>query len=86
MPQKERLDMMFPNEKIVESVRAEYPEGTRVKLVKMDDVQAPAPGTTGTVKFVDDTATVHIAWDTGSSLGAVYGEDIIVPIRGNGQN
>ena len=72
--------MIFPNEKIVESVRAEYPEGTRVRLVEMNDVQAPAPGTAGTVKFVDDTATVHITWDTGSSLGAVYGEDVIEKI------
>lgn len=26
---------------------------------------------------VDDMATIHINWDTGSSLGAAYGEDKI---------
>ena len=26
---------------------------------------------------VDDMATIHIAWDNGSILGAVYGVDII---------
>ena len=35
------------------------------------------PGLKGTVKAVDDMATIHIAWDNGSSLGAVYGVDII---------
>lgn len=27
---------MFPNIKIVEAIRKEYPAGTRVRLVKMD--------------------------------------------------
>lgn len=32
----------------------------------------------GTVKFVDDAGTVHVAWDKGSSLGAcVLDGDII---------
>ena len=29
--------MMFPKQEIVEKIRKEYPKGTRVKLVKMDD-------------------------------------------------
>ena len=33
--------MNFPNRETVESVRREYPAGTRVELVWMDDVQAP---------------------------------------------
>ena len=33
------------------------------------------PGDIGTVDFVDDTGTVFITWDSGSHLGAVYGED-----------
>lgn len=35
---------MFPNIKIVEAIRKEYPAGTRVRLVKMDDIQAPPLG------------------------------------------
>lgn len=31
---------MFPKQEIVEN-KKEYPKGTRVKLVKMDDFQAP---------------------------------------------
>lgn len=61
----------------VEALRREYPAGMRVELIEMDDPQAPPPGTEGTVMFIDDMATVHIRWDTGSSLGAVYGIDRI---------
>lgn len=49
--------MNFPNREIVERVRREYPAGTRVELVRMDDVQAPPIGTRGTVEGVDDTAS-----------------------------
>ena len=41
----------------------------------MDDVQAPPIGTKGTVKGVDDTASIMVAWDNGSGLNVVYGED-----------
>ena len=69
--------MRFPSREIVERVRREYPVGTRVELVRMDDVQAPSIGTKGTVTGVDDTASGMVAWDNGSGLNVVYGEDII---------
>lgn len=68
--------MRFPSRDIVESVRKNYPVGCRVVLVKMDDVQAPPIGTAGTVRGVDDTASVMVRWDNGSTLSVVYGEDI----------
>ena len=37
-----------------------YPTGTRVKLVEMNDIQAPPIGTLGTVMYVDDIETIHI--------------------------
>lgn len=67
--------MMFPNKKTVEHIRKEYPKGTRVELVQMDDFQAPPIGTKGTVKGVDDTASIMVDWDNGSGLHVVYGED-----------
>ena len=69
--------MRFPNREIVESVRKEYPAGTRVKLVRMEDVQAPPVGTRGTVTGVDDTGSIMVDWDNGSGLNVVYGEDIV---------
>ena len=62
---------------IIDSIKAKYPIGTRVELVKMDDVQAPPVGTKGTVKGVDDIGSLLIDWDNGCGLNAVYGEDII---------
>lgn len=65
--------MRFPSKEIVEQLRKEYPAGTRVELTRMDDVQAPPIGTKGTVKGVDDTASIMVAWDNGSGLNVVYG-------------
>ena len=61
----------------LEKLRLRYPKGARVRLVQMDDVQAPPLGTEGEVIEVDDTGTIHVQWSTGSTLGAVYGEDKI---------
>ena len=72
--------MEFPSRDIVERVRKEYPKGTRVELVKMDDSQAPPIGTKGTVKGVDDTASIMISWDNGSSLNVIYGEDACIKL------
>ena len=57
-------------------LRINYPKGSRVELVKMDDVQAPPLGTQGTVTEVDDIGTIMVDWDNGSKLGVVLGEDI----------
>ena len=63
------------SKKLLEDLRERYPEGTRVELVRMEDPQAPPVGTKGTVTAVDDIGTIHVNWDTGSSLGIAYGED-----------
>ena len=69
------------NRQQILSYKEMYPKGTRVMLDSMDDDPRPVPpGTTGTVIAVDDIGTIHIAWDCGSSLGAVYGEDKVVKI------
>lgn len=68
--------MRFPSRETVEKVRAEFPVGTRVELVHMDDFQAPPIGTKGTVRGVDDTASIMVRWDNGSGLNVVYGEDV----------
>ena len=69
--------MKFPSKKIVELVRKQYPNGTRVELLKMDDAQAPPLGTEGTVTGVDDTGSILVNWDNGSSLNVIYGEDLV---------
>ena len=67
--------MRFPSKEIVEQVRRQYPVGTRVELVEMDDVQAPPIGIQGTVTGVDDTGSLLVDWDNGSGLNVIYGVD-----------
>ena len=57
--------------------KAEYTPGMRVKLVKMDDRQAPPIGTEGTVSGVDGIGAIIVRWDNGSMRNAVMGEDIV---------
>ena len=68
--------MRFPSKETVERIREEYPAGTRVELVQMDDPQAPPVGTKGTVRGVDDIGSIMVHWDNGSGLNVVYGVDI----------
>ena len=69
--------MRFPSKETVERIRSQYPKGTRVELIQMDDVQAPPVGTLGTVLGVDDTGSLLMRWDNGSGLNVVYGEDVV---------
>lgn len=41
----------------------------------MDDRHAPPVDTRGKVIAVDDIGTIHVKWDTGSTLGVAYSED-----------
>lgn len=67
--------MRFPNKQIVEHLREGFPRGCRVELLTMDDPFGPPAGTSGTVIGVDDSGTVHVNWDNGSTLGVAYGVD-----------
>ena len=67
--------MRFPRRETVEQLRQEYPVGTRVELLRMDDPQAAPIGTKGTVRGVDDTGSIMVAWDSGGSLNVLYGVD-----------
>ena len=69
----------FPSPSVVARIRAEYPAGCRVTLVSMgpDPYYRLKPGDEGTVFHVDDTGTVHVKWDCGSTMGMVYSVDVI---------
>ena len=63
-------------EKEAKRTKADYPPGTRVMLLNMNDRLAPVPeGTRGTVKHVDDLGQIHMEWDNGRTLALVPGED-----------
>lgn len=59
----------------LQALRERFKPGTRVELLKMDDVQAPPIGTRGTVVGVDDIGSIMVNWDNGSGLSVAYGED-----------
>ena len=63
------------NDKTLKMLREEYPKGTRVELVEMDDPQAPPIGTQGTVFLVDDIGSLQVHRDNGSTLAVLYGTD-----------
>ena len=47
-------------------------EGRRVRLDYCNDsLTRLEPGEEGTVSFEDDLGTLHVNWDSGSSLGLV---------------
>ena len=68
--------MSFPTYAQVEKVRNEFPKGSRVRLVRMDNEPRNIPvGTEGTVHHVDDTGSIHVHWDNGPTLAVLYGID-----------
>lgn len=68
----------FPSHEVVAHIREQFPVGTRVVLIRMDDVQAPPIGTKGTVRGVDDIGSIMVGWDSGGSLNVAYGIDLVV--------
>lgn len=74
--------MKIPSKETIENLRRQYPIGSRVGLVKMDDPQAPPIGTKGTVRGVDDTGSILVNWDSGGSLNVLFGVDEVRKISG----
>jgi hypothetical protein len=72
----------FPTADQVALLRRQYPKGTRIELVQMNDAQAPPIGTKGTVDGVDDIGSILVTWDNGSPLNVAYGEDIVRQLPG----
>ncbi len=62
-------------------LKENYPNGTRVKLLRMDDDFAPPMGTLGTVYGVDDTGSLLVRWDNGSGLNVLFGIDKVEKIN-----
>jgi len=66
------------NKAALDARKARHRPGTRVELVRMNDLHTNLkPGDRGEVAAVDSIGTVHVNWDNGSTLGAAYGEDEI---------
>ena len=66
--------------KEVEEIKNTYKVGMRIKLIKMDDIQAPPVGTFGTIIGVDDIGSILVRWDNGSMLHVLIDNDRIEKI------
>ncbi len=63
---------------VLKKLREDYPPGTKVELIEMNDpYREMPPGLTGEVMFVDDAGSIHVKWSNGSTLAAVHGFDRI---------
>ncbi len=58
-------------------IKEQFPEGTRVMLKQMDNMQAPPFGTLGTVVEVDDIGNILVQWDNGSTLSITEEDECI---------
>lgn len=56
----------------LELLRLHYPVGATVELQKMNDKHSPPIGTRGKILHVDNTGTIHIIWQNGSTLGVLF--------------
>ena len=69
-------DEWHKNEKMAPKYREEYPPGTRIMLLYMDDPYAPVPpNTRGTVDHIDSQSQFMMHWDNGRTLALVPGKD-----------
>lgn len=62
-------------------LKEKFPKNTRLKLISMDDIQAPLSGTFGTVLGVDDIGMILVQWDNGSTLSLIPEEDKFKIVR-----
>ena len=62
--------------RFAQRMKSNYPVGTRIELISMNDPYSPVePGTRGTVAYVDDIGSIGMKWDNGRSLSLIPGED-----------
>ena len=57
----------------IKAIKEKYVSGTKIKLLEpmKDEMYSVEAGTIGEVDFVDDIGTIHMDWDSGSSLGLI---------------
>jgi len=65
----------------IQSLRKMYPNGTRIKMVFMNDPDPIRRGELGTVEYVDDVGTLLVRWDNGRTLGLIPDVDRFVMVH-----
>lgn len=78
--------MHFPSKEQITALRRQYPRGTKVELLGMDDPQAPPTGAIGEILGVDDAGQILVRWETGSSLSLIPDVDSFRIVQKGGQS
>jgi len=78
--------MHFLSREQIAALRGQYPRGTRVELLCMDDPQAPPAGTRGEVMGIDDAGQLLVRWETGSSLSLIPDVDSFRIVQKGGRS
>lgn len=69
---------LAPTKRCIQNMQKAFPEGAEVELIFMDDIYRTMPaGLKGKVVCIDSRGTIHVAWENGSSLGAVWNADVV---------
>ena len=55
----------------IAEIRLNYPPGTRIELIHMEDNWSVPAGSCGIVEHVDDAGQIHMKWDNGRTLAIV---------------
>lgn len=63
------------NREQIQDLRLQFPIGTRIELIQIDDPAAPPVGMKGTVTRIDDIGDILVDWDNGFSLNNIVLED-----------
>ena len=72
--------MFGVTQKQVERLREQFPKGTRLQLISMEDPHGVPEGTVGEVDFIDDAGQIHMKWENGSSLALIPEVDKFIRI------
>ncbi|WP_296852600.1 DUF4314 domain-containing protein [uncultured Methanobrevibacter sp.] len=76
--------MNWPSKEEIKKIREKYPEGTLIKLIKMDDPRPVPSGTIGIVTSVDSAGNIHCEWwGYTSSLAIIPNKDVFRVISKN---
>ncbi len=70
------MSYKFLNKMQIKALEKQFPPGTRVELIFMDDPYSKLqPGDMGTVTAVDPLGDLEVNWDSGSTLKLINGVD-----------
>ena len=73
--------MRFPSRKLWSASAESILQAPVWSCYKWTIPQAPPIGTQGTVMGVDDIGSIMVAWDNGSGLSVVLGEDLCRKVK-----